>query len=619
MKIPWKKSKPSDHKRYNPVGSLVWALKRMWRMTPLYCLSFFVFIPISILLSVIADYFPKVLIDALGDGRSFERIAILVVLYMGMRLAIQIFNEFLKSRQFAWKLSVTGQYQLEIWHKEDITDCENLDRQYYRRVKDYAIGDTQRGNAAVEFFWEDLSSFLVSVLGIVTYASLMTAVKPQLFLIIAATALLSYFPSRMQAAYTERNKDKWEKEDRKLGYLEGLSEDFDKAKDIKLYSMSGWIEKMIADYQAYRLMWEKRCTRRGLWASGISALLALIQNGAAYVFLILAMTDGKISVGDFVFCFGAVSTIGEYLRGLIGQIAALASRADKIGYYREYFEIEEKFNHGKGCPLPPKGKPVKVEFRDVWFKYDGAEEYTLKGINLTIEAGEKLALVGMNGAGKTTLVKLLCGFYMPTKGEILVNGRPIPEYNIEEYYSLIAAVFQDIYIPAMTIAQFISSCDDEYERENAETADFARAEAALRMSGLGEKLDSLPHGMDTYLRKGIFDDAIDLSGGETQKLLLARAIYKGGSLLVLDEPTAALDPIAENQLYLQYNEITENKTSVYISHRFASTRFCDRIVLLEDGRVTEVGSHEELMAKNGQYAYMFGVQAKYYQEDVNHD
>ncbi len=619
MKKTNKKSKPSDHKKYNPLGSLVWALKRMWKMTPMYCLSFFVFIPISVLTSVVGDYFPKVLIDALGNGYSFGRIAVLVVLYMAALCAIQVTDQFLQSRRFAWMLSVTGQYQMEIWRKDCLTDCENLDRQYYRRIKDYANGDTKNGNAAVEFFWKDLAALLVSVLGIATYASLMTAVNPLLFLIVAAMALLSYIPSRMQAAYTEKNKDKWEKEGRKLGYLEGLSEDFDKAKDIKLYDMSGWIEKMIADYQAYQLMWEKRCTRRGLWASGLSALLALIQNGAAYVFLILALMDGKISVGDFVFFFGAVSTIGGYLRGLIGQTAALASRADKIGYYREYFEIEEKFNHGAGCPLPAKGTPVKVEFRDVWFRYDGAEEYTLKGVNLTIGAGEKLALVGLNGAGKTTLVKLLCGFYMPTKGEILVNGQPIPAYNIEEYYSLISAVFQDINIPAMTLTQFISSCDDEYERENAETADLARAEAALRMSGLGEKLDSLPHGMDTYLRKGIFDDAIDLSGGETQKLLLARAIYKGGSLLVLDEPTAALDPIAENQLYLQYNEITENKTSVYISHRFASTRFCDRIVLLEDGKVTEVGSHEELMAKNGQYAYMFGVQAKYYQEDVKHE
>lgn len=178
MKKTNKKAKPSDHKKYNPVGSLVWALKRMWKMTSVYCLSFFVFIPISILTSVIRDYFPKVLIDALGSGHSFGRIAILVVLFMWLLCAIQVLDEFLLSRRFAWRLSVTGQYQMEIWRKDCLTDCENLDRQYYRRIKDYANGDTRMGNAAVEFFWGDLASFLVSVLGIATYASLMTAVNP---------------------------------------------------------------------------------------------------------------------------------------------------------------------------------------------------------------------------------------------------------------------------------------------------------------------------------------------------------------------------------------------------------------------------------------------------------
>jgi len=609
-----KTKKTNEFKKYNPIGSLLWALRNMWRINRKLCLAFFVGIPFNILGRIAGDYFPKVLIDMLGLGQPFGRIALLILAYMGTLLLLDVTNFFLLMRKLASRYSITTPYQHAIRHKDNITDCENHERQYYRKVMERAQNDSCQGNAAVEFFWNDLVAFLVSFFGITAYASLMTMINPLLFVVILATSLLSYVPARWQSSYVEKNKDKWEKEGRRRSYLEGLSENFGKAKDIKLYDMTGWIEQMIADYQAYMLMWDRRCTLRNLWASIFSAFLTLIQNGTAYVLLILTLIDGKITVGDFVFFFGAVSSIGDYLRNIVNSAAALASRADKIGYYREYFEIEDKFNHGEGCPLPAKHTPVRIEFRDVWYMYDGAEDYTLRGINLTIEAGEKLALVGMNGAGKTTFVKLLCGFYMPTKGEILVNGHPIPEYNIEEYYSLIAAVFQDISIPAMTIMQFITSCDDEMDRDNSETGDRKRAEAALRKSGLGEKIDSLPHGMDTYLCKGIFDDAVDLSGGETQKLLLARAIYKGGSLLVLDEPTAALDPIAENQLYMQYHELTENKTSVYISHRFASTRFCDRVVLLENGVITESGSHDELMAQNGQYAYMFGVQAKYYQE-----
>jgi len=255
---------------------------------------------------------------------------------------------------------------------------------------------------------------------------------------------------------------------------------------------------------------------------------------------------------------------------------------------------------------------VKIELKDVWYRYEGAEDYTLKGINLTIEGGENLALVGMNGAGKTTLVKLITGMYRPTKGEILVGSKRIDEYNIYDYYSMISAVFQEIKPIAFTMFEFVANAD--LERPTARED----AIQAMKAAGIYEKIESLVHGIDTHLMKGFYDDGVDLSGGEMQKLMLARAIYKDGAILVLDEPTAALDPIAENQLYLKYQDLTEGKTSIYISHRFASTRFCDRIVLLENGVLTECGTHEELMKKNGQYAYLFGVQSQYYKEGEVH-
>ncbi len=214
----------------------------------------------------------------------------------------------------------------------------------------------------------------------------------------------------------------------------------------------------------------------------------------------------------------------------------------------------------------------------------------------------------MNGAGKTTLVKLLCGLYQPDQGQILVGGKNISEYNIMEYYSMISAVFQEIKAVAFTVFEFVASAD--LGRADAREA----AVAAMEKAGIYDKVKSLPNGMDTHLMKGVYDDGVDFSGGEMQRLVLARAIYKDGKILVLDEPTAALDPIAENNLYLKYQELTRGKTSVYISHRFASTRFCDRIILLADGVVKESGSHEKLMEADGEYAHMFGVQSQYYRE-----
>ena len=243
------------------------------------------------------------------------------------------------------------------------------------------------------------------------------------------------------------------------------------------------------------------------------------------------------------------------------------------------------------------------------FTYPGSEKPTLKDLNLTIRPGEKIALVGLNGAGKSTLVKLLCGLYRPTSGTIRVGGRSLSSYGREEYFSLIAAVFQDVKLLPLTIAQNVAS-------DNGDGIDRERVKQCLSLAGLGEMAESLPKKEDTPLGRGVLDDGIELSGGERQKVWMARAFYKRAPILILDEPTAALDPLAEQEIYEKYVRMSEGKTSLFISHRLASTRFCDRIWLLENGRVTEQGSHEELMRKKGAYARLFEVQGKYYRKEA---
>lgn len=230
----------------------------------------------------------------------------------------------------------------------------------------------------------------------------------------------------------------------------------------------------------------------------------------------------------------------------------------------------------------------------------------MSGIDLTIRPGEKLAVVGLNGAGKTTLIKLLCGFLDPTRGQVLLNGQDIRRYNRRDYYRLFAAVFQQFFLLAGNIEENVAQRDGEIDRK--------RLEHCIEMAGLTEKVSSLPQGYDTKLVKSVYEDAVELSGGEKQRLMLARALYKEAPILVLDEPTAALDPIAENDIYQKYRQLTRGRTSVYISHRLASTRFCDRIILLENGVIAEEGTHEELIAKGGSYAGLFEIQKKYYQE-----
>lgn len=249
----------------------------------------------------------------------------------------------------------------------------------------------------------------------------------------------------------------------------------------------------------------------------------------------------------------------------------------------------------------------EFKFENVSFKYPGHENYVLKNVNLTINDGTKLAVVGVNGAGKTTFIKLIMKLYEPNEGRILLNGVDIKEYNREEYFKLFSPVFQNVECFAMPIYQNISFAEEE-------NTDMDKVNAVLEQSGLKVKIDSYEKGVHTNLLK-IFDkEGIDLSGGEKQRLAMARALYKGGKVVILDEPTAALDALAEDKMYREFEKMIQGKTAVFISHRLGSTRFCDKIAMFEDGTVVEEGTHDELMAKNGKYAYMFQIQSQYYED-----
>ena len=275
---------------------------------------------------------------------------------------------------------------------------------------------------------------------------------------------------------------------------------------------------------------------------------------------------------------------------------------------RDLLDYPAETNTGAGAPLPKDGElPPSIELRSVEFTYPNAESPAIRDINITIRAGERIAVVGANGAGKSTLVKLLCGLYAPSSGEVLLNGTPVRSYSRDEYYTMFSVVFQDIHLMSSSFLENIS-------QQPVDRTDRDKVRRCLEITGLNAKTDMLPDKEDSLLVRAVHKDATELSGGEAQKLAMARALYKDAPVLILDEPTAALDPIAENEVYQQYAMLTEGKTSVYISHRLASTRFCDRILLLDGNVIAEQGAHDELMALDGIYANMFSVQASYYQE-----
>lgn len=315
-----------------------------------------------------------------------------------------------------------------------------------------------------------------------------------------------------------------------------------------------------------------------------------------------------MSAPDFIFYTGIVSSLSDLLWSLEENLHDLASASFCIRCVREFLDIPESRDEGS-ADLPASARQAaELTLEHVSYRHPGAAKDTIHDVSLTIHAGENLALVGLNGAGKTTLVKLLCRLYHPTQGRILLNGIPIEQLKQEDYFSLLSVLFQNSSFLPLTVDENTASCP-------AEHIDSSRLSESYLSSGIAEKIDRLPCGGRTFMNREIQDNAVDFSGGELQKLLLARAVYRKAPVLILDEPTAALDPIAEHQIYVKYTKLAKRRTTLFISHRLASTRFCDRIVLLENGQILEEGTHETLLNQNGRYAELFRIQSKYYQDE----
>ena len=328
---------------------------------------------------------------------------------------------------------------------------------------------------------------------------------------------------------------------------------------------------------------------------------------SAYFFLIIQIVQGKMAVSDFVWYMALVGSCQQACQGLLEMGERLGKLNLDYARLRAFLD-ENDGDTFRGRKKEKKQGAVSVEFCHAGFTYPGSEKPTLQNLNFTIRAGEKIALVGLNGAGKTTLVKLLCGLYKPTEGEIRIDGKAIGDYEKESYYGLISSVFQNVQLLPLTIAENVSS-------GTKENMDREKVINCLKLAGLWEKIEAFPDKENTSLGKGIQKNAVGLSGGEQQKLWMARAFYKEAPLLILDEPTAALDPLAEQEVYEKYVRMSEGRTSLFISHRLSSTRFCDRILFMENGSVLEEGSHEQLLASGGAYARLFGIQSRYYQKE----
>lgn len=605
-----KEEKDELHKDYGVVSNCIYILKRFRKYRP--SLIFFIITGAAAAasMSYIWSFIGKLVIDMIQASAGGGEIMPLVKL-VAATTAAELFIMWLNTVSTV-KTGLGFTYVRLMIIKERI--AKTLDMDYEALETPEMLDRLQKAKRATAGDWQGVQGMMTymqvlftQIISIIIAIIIMTSFDPLIILVIA---VLSY----IQFLYFEhiRKKDKKEMWDammphwRKLEYMETVTTDFSYAKDIRLFGMKKFLAQKQKDvYDEELRHWTKSrqyWIYNSIFSHGISLVRQLIITG----WLVYSVIAKDLSIGNFTLYLASAGAFSNAINEVLSALSALRERSAHTDDYRSFMDLPG--DSGKDTIPVPKADKYVFTFENVSFKYKGQEKYALKNLNITVAAGEKLAVVGLNGAGKSTFIKLLLRLYDVSEGRILMNGTDIRRFDRAEYYRLFSPAFQDVTVFAFPMAENVSmSPPDETDK--------TKAEKCVREAGLGDKMDKLEKGIDTELLKVLYDDGVDLSGGEKQKLALARALYKGSDIIVLDEPTAALDALAEYRLYKSFNGLVGNRTAVYISHRLSSTRFCDRVAMFKDGEMTETGTHEELMAKNGDYAEMFRVQAQYYVED----
>ena len=497
---------------------------------------------------------------------------------------------------------------LSISRKYAKTSYPNLLNTDFLALGEKASAACSANSEASEAIWTTLTDLMTSCIGFIVYLALLTNLNLWLAALVAATTAVSYFASKRINEWGYLHRSEELELTKKIEYANKTATSREFAKDIRMFGLRGWLEDLWGStMRLYSAFCAKR-ERKYIWANIIDIVLTFLRNGIAYAFLIGITVKNGLPASQFLLYFAALSGFAQWVVEILDKLSVMHKQSLDISTIREFLDWDEPFdlNGGERIVFEPN-KQYEIRLDDVSFRYPKADKDTLSHINLTVHPGEKLAIVGLNGAGKTTLVKLVCGFLDPTEGRILLNGEDIRKFNRNDYYALFSAVFQEFSVLDVTVKENVAQCVDGIDE--------TRVWQCIDKAGLTEKIQSLPKGIETHLGRRVFKDGVEFSGGQTQRLMLARALYKNAPILVLDEPTAALDPIAENDIYQKYNDMTHGRTSFFISHRLASTRFCDRIIFVDGGKIAEEGTHDELLKNGGGYAYLFEVQSKYYRSD----
>lgn len=589
-------------------------LKYIWKENKALYFMGALYFPAFILANYLQIYLPKLVIMELEEKRTVIHLGISILVLILLLMAAIIVKVRMECKVKYGNMVIAQKMENDYAQKLLYVDYECLENRdfitmrnkVYKSLEGTSIGEVHNAAMLCDFL-RVLLLVTASLGNAFVYVMYICRLSAWLLVLLLLVPLDAFFIQRVlvkqELRYAEKGSDAW----KKMDYTVRRTEDFSMAKDIRLYQMPEWFLGVIRKYIKEGLIYKAKELRVRVLSGGMNTILFGVYNGVVFACILHQFWNGSIKGSDLVFYAG----LGPALFRLCSH--DLISNIYEVSQVSISFDRFQNFiNYGKDSgrqKVPVIKKAPEITLEHVSFAYPNAEEEVLQDLNITIREGEKIAIVGVNGAGKTTLMKLICGLLHPTKGRILINGQDMEEMEAEERYAHFSCVFQDIQFLPLTIRENISMSEEDKSMDE-------KIWKCLEQAGMKKEIEQLPDCLDTWMEKNINKDAVDFSGGQRQKLILARALYRDAGALILDEPTAALDALAENEIYERYAEFAGSKTSFFVSHRLSSTRFCDRILLIDGGKVAEEGRHAELLLAEGLYAKMFDMQSKYYQEGV---
>jgi len=583
------------------IFKLAWKNKKRWIFLRMFRSIVSAVVPvINILLS-------KYIVDELVNGQDLKKLITYVAIVVGLTFFSAAVSSYIGPKCFVLKAKLYYIILEQMSVHAASLDYEFLENPEILNLKQRAWKCLSSGGNGVLKVIEEVFDLIAQFIALCGILAIIFTLSPWiivlLFVIVGANAFLSAKTNKKRFSF-DREKTPYE---RKSGYWSHLMEDFAYGKEIRLWNLSDFLLGKMHKANEESNAWYSKVMMCDAKVGVFRSFTGLIQQGAMYAYLVYAVIVQGMTIGSFTMYFSAIMSFSGTLQKFADYYTNVKEMAMYLDDYKKYMELPCR-SKSPATLVPKLSKNSVIEFRDVSFTYSGGKTPAVTDLNVRIPVGQKLSLVGANGAGKTTFVKLLTRLYDPTEGQILLDGTDIREFNYTEWLKLFAPVFQDYKLFSTTLEENI--------KLNINDAD-ETVEDCVEKAGLKEKLNALPKGFQTHLFKKFNDDAVELSGGESQKLAIARALYKNSPIVILDEPTAALDPLSEYDIYTRFGQLVGGKTAVFVTHRLGSVQFCDRILVFDKGRIKEDGTHRELLSAQKLYAEMWEHQASFYEKKEN--